>query len=80
MRLSSSKLTNAALTLLCAALALYAVVRWLLPWAAPFLLAGAAAALLEPAVTGLCRRGIPRPLGAGMCLLGTLSAAAALFL
>jgi len=78
MRLTSSKLTNAALTLLCAAAALYAAVRWLLPWSAPFLLAAAAAAVLEPAVAGLCRRGFPRPLAAGLCLMGTLGAVAAL--
>ena len=78
MRLTSSKLTNAALTLLCAAAALYAAVRWLLPWSAPFLLAAAAAALLEPAVAGLCRRGLPRPLAAGLCLMGALGAAAVL--
>ena len=78
MRLFSSRLANAALTVLCAAAALYAAVRWLLPWAAPFLLAFAAAALLEPAVSGLRRRGLPRALAAGLCLLGTLGAAAAL--
>ena len=78
MRLTSSKLTNAALSLLCFAAGVYAAVRWLLPWAAPFLLAGAAAALLEPAVAGLARRGIPRTAAAGACLLGALGAAAGL--
>lgn len=78
MRLTSSKLTNAALTLLIAAAAVYAAARWLLPWSAPFLLAFAFAALLEPAVAALCRRGFPRPLAAGILLLGTLAAAAGL--
>ena len=78
MRLSSGKVTNAALMLLCSAAVAYAAVRWLLPWTAPFLLAGAAAALLEPAVAGLCRRGVPRALAALLCLLGALSAASAL--
>ena len=74
MRLTSYRLANAALTLLCAAAGLYAAARWLLPWAAPFLLACAAAVLLEPAVAGRCRRGVPRALAAGLCLLGTLAA------
>ena len=63
MHLNLNKLTNAALTLLlCAALA-YAALRWLLPWSAPFLIAFAAAALLEPAAAYLCRRGLPYPTG-----------------
>ena len=78
MRPVSSKLTAAALTVLCAAAACYAALRWLLPWSAPFLLALAAAALLEPAVAFLCRRRFPRPLAAGLCLLGALGAAAGL--
>ncbi len=78
MRLRVSGLTNAALAVLCIAAAAYAAVRWLLPWAAPFLLAFAAAALLEPAVAGLCRRRFSRPLAAGACLLGALLAAAGL--
>ncbi len=78
MRFTSAKITNAALTLVCGAAALYAAVRWLLPWAAPFLLAGAAAMLLEPAVAFLCRRGLPRTLSAGACLLGALGTAAAM--
>ena len=72
MHLNLNKLTNAALTLLlCAAIA-YAALRWLLPWLAPFLIAFAAAALLEPAAAYLCRRGLPRPLASGMCLIGLL--------
>ena len=78
MRLTSSRLANAALTLLCAAAALYAAVRWLLPWAAPFLLAFFLAALLEPAVLRLCRCRIPRPLAAGLALIAALGAAAGL--
>ena len=78
MRLTSYRLANAALTLLCAAAATYAAVRWLLPWAAPFLLAFLLAALLEPAVLRLCRRRIPRPLAAGLCLMTALGAAAGL--
>lgn len=78
MRLSSFRLANAALTLLCAAAATYAAVRWVLPWAAPFVLAFALAALLEPAVLRLCRRRFPRPLAAGLCLITVLGAAAGL--
>ena len=75
MRLN--KLTNAALTLACAAAGLYAAVRWLLPWSAPFLLALALAALLEPAVALLSRKGLPRAASAGLCLLAFLGGAAA---
>ena len=77
------KLTNAAAALLLGAAGLYAAVRWLLPWSAPFVLALAGAALAEPAVARLQRRGLPRPLAAGGCLLlglGTLSALAWLLL
>ena len=78
MRLNLNKLTSAALTLLVCALAVYAAARWLLPWSAPFLIAFAAAALLEPAAAYLCRKGLPRPLAAGLCLLGLLGAATGL--
>ena len=78
MRLTSTRLTKAALTALCAAGAAYVLVRWLLPWAAPFALAAGFAALMEPAVEGLCRAHLPRPLAAGLCLLGALGAAAGL--
>ena len=74
MRTTASKLTSAALTLLCAAAAAYVLARWLLPWSAPFLLALACAALLEPAVLWLCRRRFPRPLAAGLMLIAALSA------
>ena len=78
MRLTSAKLTNTALTLLCAAAAVYAAVRWLLPLTAPFLLALGCAAVLEPAVAALCRRRVPRPLAAGLTLIGALAVTAGL--
>lgn len=83
MRRNPNKLTNAAAALLLGAAGVYGFVRWLLPWSAPFVLAFAAAALLEPAVATLARRGVPRPLAAGGCLLlflGVLGALAYLLL
>ena len=78
MRLNLNKLTGTALTLLICAALTYAAARWLLPWSAPFLIALALAALLEPAAAGLSRKGLPRPLASGLCLLGLLGAAAGL--
>ena len=49
-----------------AALGLWAAWRFLLPWAAPFLVSFAAAALMEPVVRALTRRGVPRRLAALM--------------
>lgn len=61
---------------------IWLAVRFLLPWAAPFLLAFALAALLEPIVRRLVRRGWRRSAAAGLltlALLGlTVWAAAAL--
>ena len=68
-------------TLLYAAAAVGGIwlgVRFLLPWTAPFLVALALAALLEPAVAALCRRGIPRGAAAGAVLLLGPGALAAL--
>ena len=45
--------------------AVWLLVRFVLPWTAPFLLSFALAALLEPIVAALCRRGVPR--GAAAC-------------
>jgi len=78
MQIHSSKLLTAAAGVGLGAAALYACVRWLLPWSAPFWIALGLAALLEPAVAGLARRGVPRPLSAGLTLLGTLGVLGAL--
>jgi sporulation integral membrane protein YtvI len=56
---------------------LYAALRWLLPWTAPFLIAAILAGAVEPAVSHLCRRRWPRAAAAGVCtvvLLGTAGA------
>ena len=50
-------------------------VRFLLPWAAPFILAFALAALLEPAVRVLVRRGVRRSAAAGFLSLALLALA-----
>ena len=47
--------------------------RFLLPWAAPFLLALALAALMEPAVRFLTRHGWPRGAAAGLLTLSGLA-------
>ena len=47
--------------------------HFLLPWGAPFLLAFALAALLEPAVGWLVRRRWPRSAAAGLCTLTLLA-------
>lgn len=73
-----SKLTKLAPAAALVAAAVYVSVRWLLPWSAPFWIALGLAALLEPAVAGLSRRGLPRPLAAGLTLLGALGALGAL--
>ena len=78
MRLNSSKLLTAAAGVGLAAAALYTCVRWLLPWSAPFWIALGLAALSEPAVAGLARRGVPRALAAGLVLLGALGVLGAL--
>lgn len=59
-----------------AAGAAWVVWRFLLPWAAPFLVSFAAAALVEPVVRALTRRGVPRRLSA---LLLTLLLSLAIF-
>ena len=67
--------TNFALAAGLGIAGLYAAGRWVLPWLWPFLIARAAAAALEPLAGRLCRRGWKRPIAAGVCLLGTLTAA-----
>ena len=47
--------------------------RYLLPWAAPFLLSFALAALIEPLVRALVRRGWPRGAAAGLVDLSLLA-------
>ena len=47
--------------------------RFLLPWCAPFLLGFALAALIEPLVRALVRRGWPRSAAAGLVDLGLLA-------
>ena len=72
MSFNSTKILNFAL---CAALGLaglWGIARWVLPWIWPFLIAWGAAALLEPGVAYLCRRGLGRPLASGICVLGFL--------
>lgn len=48
------------------------LLRFLLPWLAPFLVALALAALLERPVGALCRRGVPRSAAAGLLSAGAL--------
>lgn len=78
MREFAEKFRVWALPAALAAAAAYVALRYLFPWLLPFLLALAAAALLEPAVGALVRRGVKRPLAAGLCVLGFLSAAGGL--
>ncbi len=47
--------------------------RFLLPWAAPFLLSFALAALMEPLVRAMARRGWPRGAAAGLVSLSLLA-------
>ena len=56
-----------------AAAAVYLTVRFLLPWTAPLLLALGFAALAEPAVAALNRRGLSRGAAAGLVTLLALS-------
>lgn len=69
MRPKSLDWKNIALIILLASLALYAFFRFLLPWLLPFFIAFCFAALLEPLVVRLCRRGVKRPLASGICVL-----------
>ena len=78
MGASSAKILNIVLYSILTLAALYAAVHWVLPWLTPFLIAGAAAALLEPAVAYLCRQGLKRPMAAGVCSFIFLAAALAL--
>ncbi|MDO4750147.1 MAG: sporulation integral membrane protein YtvI [Eubacteriales bacterium] len=71
--LSSKRFLSAFFQLLLGLLLLYSVFRWLLPWAAPVLLALFLARMIEPAVRTLLRRGFPRPLAAGLCTFLLLS-------
>lgn len=77
----TQRLEKYVVTALGAALALGAAwvfVRYLLPVSAPFLVAFALAALIEPAVAALRRRGWPRSLAAGMLTLLVLGILAGL--
>ena len=65
----SDHLLRLAVTVLAALAGLYACLRWVLPWLWPFLIAWAAAAAMEPAVCGLCQRGLKRGMAAGVCAL-----------
>ena len=65
-------LISKALTALAVLAGGWAVLRFVLPWTAPMLLAFAAAVAIEPAVGWLCRRRFPRSAAAGLCLLGFL--------
>lgn len=71
--LSSPRLRTAALALALTAVGAYAAVHWFLPWLLPFLIAASAAALLEPAVACLCRRGCVRGAASGICVMGALA-------
>ena len=77
--IDTQKILHSALAAGFGIAGLYAAGRWVLPWLWPFLIAWAAAAALEPMVGRLCRRGWKRPLAAGACLLGTLTATLGLF-
>lgn len=76
------KLPKSIKVLLYAALALaggWLTLRYLLPWLAPFIAALAAAALLEPAVSWLCRRArFQRGAASGVCVLAFLAVVFAL--
>lgn len=52
---------------------IWLLVRFLLPWTAPFIVALAAAALMEPGVKSLCRRGLRRSVAAMMMSLAVLT-------
>ena len=57
---------------------IWLLVRFLLPWTAPFIVAFAAAALMEPGVRSLCRRGLRRSVAAMMMSLAVLTLVSAL--
>lgn len=57
---------------------IWLAVRFLLPWFAPFIVALAAAALMEPGVKKLTRRGLRRSAAAAMMSLAVLALAAIL--
>lgn len=63
------RLLSAGVTLGC----LWLAARFLLPWCAPFLMGFALAALIEPLVRALVRRGWPRSAAAGLVDLGLLA-------
>ena len=80
MQDSTYRALRLGLTLAASAGALWLGLRFLLPWLAPFLLALALSALLEPAVRALTRQGWRRGLAAGvltLLLLGLIGWAAA---
>lgn len=80
MQESTYRALRVLLTLAAAVGAVWLALRFLLPWLAPFLLALALSALLEPAVRALTRQGWRRGLAAGvltLTLLGLIFWAAA---
>ena len=58
--------------------ALWLTLKYLLPWLAPFLVSLGAAALMEPAVGAMARRGWRRSIAAGAVTLAALAAVGAL--
>lgn len=70
MPIKSAKLLRSLLGFVLFAAGAYVLARWLLP----FPLAWGAAALMEPAVSRLCRHGFSRGAAAGICLLAALAA------
>ena len=68
MHICSSKFVNTVFTALALLAAVFAAVRWLLP----FVIAFAAAMVIEPVVARLCRCGWPRGLAAGLCVIAAL--------
>ena len=60
------------LRLVAGAAVIWLCVRFVLPWTAPFILAFALAALMEPAVRAMSRKGIKRSFAAGVLTMGVL--------
>ncbi len=77
MYINPKSAISKALRIAGAVLALWLFFRIGLPWTAPILLAFAAAMVLEKPVRALCRRRIPRPAAAGLCVGGFLGLLAA---
>ncbi len=68
----TSTIINKALNIGLWALGIWLILRFLMPWTAPMLLAFAAAVAIEPAVKALCRRRFHRAAASGVCVLGFL--------